>query len=32
VLRLQAEMERAWREACGQRTLADLISDETRAS
>jgi membrane protein len=32
VLRLQAEMERAWREACGQRTLADLISDEPRAS
>jgi membrane protein len=32
VLRLQAEMERAWREACGQRTLADLISDETHAS
>jgi membrane protein len=32
VLRLQAEMERAWREACGQRTLADLISEESRAS
>jgi membrane protein len=32
VLRLQAEMERAWREACGQRTLADLISEETRAT
>jgi membrane protein len=32
VLRLQAEMERAWREACGHRTLADLIADESRAS
>jgi membrane protein len=32
VLKLQAEMEKAWREACGQRTLADLITEETRAS
>jgi membrane protein len=29
VLRLQAEMERGWREACGQRTLADLIAEES---
>jgi membrane protein len=32
VLRLQAEMERAWREACGERTLADLIADESPAT
>lgn len=30
VLQLQAEMSRAWREACGSRTLADLISVEQR--
>ncbi|MEO8314142.1 MAG: YihY/virulence factor BrkB family protein [Pseudomonadota bacterium] len=32
VLQLQAEMERAWREACGHRTLADLIAEEPPAS
>jgi membrane protein len=32
VLQLQAELERAWRDACGQRTLADLISDDSRAT
>jgi membrane protein len=32
VLQLQAEMERAWREACGHRTLADLIAEESRGT
>jgi membrane protein len=27
VLELQAEMDQAWRSACGERTLADLISE-----
>jgi membrane protein len=32
VLQLQAEMERAWREACGHRTLADLVAEEPRGT
>jgi membrane protein len=32
VLRLQAELERAWREACGPRTLGDLISEDPRST
>jgi membrane protein len=30
VRRLQTDMERAWREACGARTLADLISESEK--
>jgi membrane protein len=31
VLALQEDMERAWRSACGERTLADLITDRPAA-
>ncbi len=32
VLELQTDMERAWRNACGERTLADLISGKPHAA
>ncbi|MEO6081192.1 MAG: YihY/virulence factor BrkB family protein [Steroidobacteraceae bacterium] len=32
VLELQADMERAWRNSCGERTLAELISKEPPAA